>query len=159
MVSARTKMVLLDVKRLRGSANCASIATALVTALIAFGPGRAAHAQDVVVFAASSLTNALDEAAKLFEREGGAHAKISYAASSALAKQIESGAPADLFISADLDWMNYLEQRHLIQPAIRRNLLGKPARPGRAGRQRCARRDQTGLRPGGAAQARAPRDG
>jgi len=96
----------------------------LVIALIAFGAGRAAHAQDVVVFAAASLTNALDEAAKLFERQGGAQAKISYAASSTLAKQIESGAPADLFISADLDWMNYLEQRHLIQSATRRNLLG-----------------------------------
>ena len=99
-------------------------AAALATALIAFGPGQAAYAQDVVVFAAASLTNALDEAAKLFERQGGAHAKISYAASSTLAKQIESGAPADLFISADLDWMNYLEQRHLIRPATRRNLLG-----------------------------------
>src|SRR5690348_7305757 len=99
-------------------------AAAVVTALIALGPGQAAHAQDIVVFAAASLTNALDEAAKLFERQGGAHAKISYAASSALARQIESGAPADIFISADLDWMNYLEQRHLIKPATRRNLLG-----------------------------------
>ena len=99
-------------------------AAALVTALIAFGLGRAAHAQDVVVFAAASLTNALDEAAKLFERQGGAHCKISYAASSTLAKQIESGAPADMFISADLDWMNYLEQRRLIQLQTRRNLLG-----------------------------------
>jgi molybdate transport system substrate-binding protein len=99
-------------------------AAALFEVLIAFGPGQAAHAQDVVVFAAASLTNALDAAAKLFEQQGGAHAKISYAASSVLAKQIESGAPADLFISADLDWMNYLEQRHLIQPQTRRNLLG-----------------------------------
>jgi len=99
-------------------------AAALVAALVAFDSGRAAHAQDVVVFAAASLTNALDEAARLFERRGGAHAKIFHAASSALAKQIESGAPADMFISADLDWMNYLEQRHLIQPATRRNLLG-----------------------------------
>jgi ABC-type molybdate transport system substrate-binding protein len=47
----------------------------LFAALIAFGPGQAAHEQDVVVFAAASLTNALDEAAKLFERQGGAHAK------------------------------------------------------------------------------------
>jgi molybdate transport system substrate-binding protein len=99
-------------------------AAALVTTLMAFGVGQAAHAQDVVVFAAASLTNALDEAAKLFERQGGAQSKISYAASSTLAKQIESGAPADMFISADLDWMNYLEHRHLIQPATRRNLLG-----------------------------------
>ncbi len=99
-------------------------AAALFTVLIALGSAQAAHAQDVVVFAAASLSNALDEAAKLFERQGGAHSKISYAASSTLAKQIESGAPADIFISADLDWMNYLEQRHLIQPATRRNLLG-----------------------------------
>jgi len=76
------------------------------------------------VFAAASLTNALDEAGQLFERQGGAHTKISYAASSALAKQIESGAPADMFISADLDWMDYLEQHHLIQTATRKNLLG-----------------------------------
>ncbi len=99
-------------------------AAGLFTALIAFGTGQAARAQDIVVFAAASLTNALDEAAKLFERQGGAHSKISYAASSTLAKQIESGAPADIFISADLDWMNYLEKRHLIRPATRRNLLG-----------------------------------
>src|ERR1700740_185751 len=103
-------------------------AVALVAALIAFASGQRAHAQDVVVFAAASLTNALDQAAKLFERQGGAHSKISYAASSALAKQIESGAPADMFISADLDWMNYLEQRHLIQSATRRNLLGNRLR-------------------------------
>lgn len=50
--------------------------------------------------------------------------KISYAASSALARQIESGAPADLFISADLDWMDYLQQRNLIQAATRKNWVG-----------------------------------
>ncbi len=99
-------------------------AAAVVTALIAFGAVQTAHAQDVVVFAAASLTNALDEAARLFEQQGGAHAKISFAASSTLAKQIGNDAPADIFISADLDWMNYLEQRHLIQPATRRDLLG-----------------------------------
>lgn len=97
---------------------------ALVTGLIALGPFQAAQAQDVVVFAAASLTNALDEAASLFEQQDGAHPNISYAASSALAKQIESGAPADIFISADLDWMDYLEERHLIKPATRHNLLG-----------------------------------
>jgi molybdate transport system substrate-binding protein len=99
-------------------------AAVLGTAVIVFGSPQTADAQNAVVFAAASLTNALDEAARLFEQQGGAHLKISYAASSALAKQIESGAPADIFISADLDWMNYLEQRHLIQPASRRDLLG-----------------------------------
>jgi molybdate transport system substrate-binding protein len=47
-----------------------------------------------------------------------------YAASSALARQIEGGAPADMFISSDLDWMDYLQQHNLIQPATRKNLLG-----------------------------------
>jgi molybdate transport system substrate-binding protein len=99
-------------------------AAAAAIVLMALSPFQATQAQDVVVFAAASLTNALDEAAQLFERQGGAHTKISYAASSALAKQIESGAPADIFISADLDWMDYLEKRHLIREATRKNLLG-----------------------------------
>ena len=47
---------------------------------------------------------------------------ISYGASNALAKQIEAGAPADLFISADLDWMDYLDQRHLLAPGTRASL-------------------------------------
>ena len=98
-------------------------AAIVAVTLLAAGPIQAAHAEDVVIFAAASLTNALDDAARLFEQQGGAHAKISYAASSTLAKQIESGAPADMFISADLDWMNYLEQRHLIRASTRENLL------------------------------------
>ena len=65
----------------------------------------AAHAQQLLVFAAASLKNSLDEVASMSP----ARATISYGASSALAKQIEAGAPADLFISADLDWMDYLE--------------------------------------------------
>ena len=85
---------------------------------------RVAQAEDVVVFAAASLTNALDETARLFEQQTGSHAKMSYAASSALAKQIEAGAPVDMFISADLDWMDYLQQRNLIQPGTRQNLFG-----------------------------------
>lgn len=99
-------------------------AAVVAIALAVLIPLQAACAQDIVVFAAVSLTNALDDAARLFERQGGAPARISYAASSALAKQIESGAPADLFISADLDWMDYLEQQHLIQTSTRENLLG-----------------------------------
>ena len=98
-------------------------AAALATALIAFGAGQAARAQDVVVFAAASLTNALDEAAKLFEGQGGAHAKVSYAASWTLAKQIEGGAPADMFISADEARMDELEKAGLIATGTRRDLL------------------------------------
>jgi|SRR5215469_1195364 len=101
--------------------RCRIAAAAL---LLALAPLQAARAEDVVVFAAASLKNALDDAAHAFEQQGGTPAKISYAASSQLAKQIESGAPADIFISADLDWMDYAQKRNLIQPATRRNLLG-----------------------------------
>ena len=83
-----------------------------------------AQAADVTVFAAASLKNALDDAAKKYEAKTGDKVVVSYAASSALAKQIEQAAPADIFFSADLDWMDYLEQRKLIDPASRHTLLG-----------------------------------
>jgi molybdate transport system substrate-binding protein len=83
-----------------------------------------AHAADVTVFAAASLKNALDDAAKLYQAKTGDTVTISYAASSALAKQIEAGAPADIFFSADLDWMDYLAQKNLINTASRQTLLG-----------------------------------
>ena len=84
----------------------------------------AAAAKDVVVFAAASLKNALDEASAAYERQTETKVLISYAASSTLAKQVESGAPADLFISADLDWMDYLQKRSLIRAESRVTLLG-----------------------------------
>ena len=84
----------------------------------------AAQTKDVVIFAAASLKNALDEINTQWQRETGKKAVVSYAASSALARQIEQGAPADLFISADLDWMEYLQQRSLIRADTRSNLLG-----------------------------------
>jgi molybdate transport system substrate-binding protein len=83
-----------------------------------------ASAAEIMVFAAASLKEALDEAVNLYNSQTGDTAKISYAASPALARQIESGAPTDLFVSADLDWMDYLQKRNLIQPATRKNLLG-----------------------------------
>ncbi|HEU4519520.1 MAG TPA: molybdate ABC transporter substrate-binding protein [Microvirga sp.] len=83
-----------------------------------------AQAPDVTVFAAASLKNALDRIAADHEAATGQRVAVSYAASSALARQIEQGAPADLFISADLDWMDYLQARNLIRPESRRNLVG-----------------------------------
>lgn len=81
----------------------------------------AAQAQDrLLVFAAASLKNALDEVAALQP----AKPTLSYGASSSLARQIENGAPADVFVSADLDWMDYLEKKGLLVPGTRRNLLG-----------------------------------
>jgi molybdate transport system substrate-binding protein len=83
-----------------------------------------AQTADPVVFAAASLKNALDAIAGDWRRETGKHATISYAASSTLAKQIENGAPADLFISADRDWMDFLQHSKLIKPESRVDLLG-----------------------------------
>ena len=81
-------------------------------------------AETTTVFAAASLKNALDNAGKAFTAKSGVEVKASYAASSALARQIESGAPADLFASADLEWMDYLAKKNLIRPETRVNLLG-----------------------------------
>ena len=86
--------------------------------------GAPAAAERITVFAAASLKEALDEEALRFEGETGNRVVIAYAASSALAKQIEAGAPTALFLSADLDWMDYLDQRALLVPGSRANLLG-----------------------------------
>ncbi len=84
-----------------------------------------AQTKDLVIFAAASMKNALDEATANWVKETGKPApKISYAASNVLAKQIESGAPADLFVSADLDWMDYAASKNLIKPDTRVSLLG-----------------------------------
>jgi molybdate transport system substrate-binding protein len=84
-----------------------------------------AQAGGLVIFAAASLKNALDEIAAAWTKETGKTApRISYAASSALAKQMEQGAPADLFISADTDWMDYVDKKDLIKKDTRINLLG-----------------------------------
>jgi molybdate transport system substrate-binding protein len=83
-----------------------------------------ASADDVLVFAAASLKNALDDAVTAFDKSSGDTVRVSYGASSALAKQIENGAPADLFISADLDWMNEVAGKNLIKADTRVNLLG-----------------------------------
>jgi len=74
----------------------------------------------VTVFAAASLQNALDDVVKAY---GAGPVRVSYAASSAVARQIAEGAPADVFISADADWMDWLAQRDLIVAASRVNLL------------------------------------
>jgi molybdate transport system substrate-binding protein len=99
-----------------------SALAATVLSITALAPAPA-FADDVLVFAAASLKNALDDAVADYDK-GGAVVKVSYAASSALAKQIENGAPADIYISADLDWMNEVAKYGLIQPATRADWLG-----------------------------------
>lgn len=94
---------------------------ALLAALLLAPLTQALAQARTLVFAAASLKNALDEIAQGMP---GGKAAISYAASSALARQIEAGAPASVFICADLDWMDYLETRKLLLPGTRRDLLG-----------------------------------
>ncbi|MDG4555812.1 MAG: molybdate ABC transporter substrate-binding protein [Candidatus Contendobacter sp.] len=78
----------------------------------------------ILVFAAASTTNAVQDLAALYEREKGVKVATSFAAASALARQIEQGAPADVFVSADPRWMDYLDGKDKIVRASRRNLLG-----------------------------------
>lgn len=88
------------------------------------GEGQASRPDAPLVFAAASLTDALDAVADAYAADGGARPRISYASSAALARQIEAGAPAALFASADEAWMDYLAARGLIEPASRVSLLG-----------------------------------
>jgi molybdate transport system substrate-binding protein len=96
---------------------CVGAALALLVAV-------PARADDVLVFAAASLKNALDDAVTAFDKTSGDTVRVSYGASSALAKQIESAAPADIFISADLGWMDYVDKKNLVKAGTRTNLLG-----------------------------------
>jgi molybdate transport system substrate-binding protein len=97
----------------------------MLAILIALG-GAPALAQDkgLTVFAAASMKNALDDIDAAYAAKTGASITVSYAASSALAKQIEQGAPADVFISADTDWMEYVVSRNTINAPTRVDLLG-----------------------------------
>jgi molybdate transport system substrate-binding protein len=83
-----------------------------------------AFAADPVVFAAASLKNALDDVAASYKASTGKSVTISYAGSNVLAKQIEEGAPSDIFFSADLDWMKYVADKNLIKVDSQKTLLG-----------------------------------
>src|SRR5271163_2449140 len=78
----------------------------------------------ITVFAAASLTNALQDLGDTFTKDTSIPVRFSFAASSTLARQIENGSRADVFFSADLEWMDYLQSRNLIQPATRHEVLG-----------------------------------
>jgi molybdate transport system substrate-binding protein len=97
---------------------------ALLVALMGFAAPAAAQSGDVTVFAASSLATALDDVVRAWRESSGKTAVVSYAASSVLAKQIEQGAPADVFVSADTDWMDYAVSKKTINEPSRVNLLG-----------------------------------
>lgn len=94
--------------------------------ILAGAPLSSAAAEDktITVFAAASMKNALDEIDAAYTARTGVKFSVSYAASSVLAKQIEQGAPADVFVSADTDWMDYAISKKTINEASRVNLLG-----------------------------------
>lgn len=96
---------------------------AALAGLFAWVPTAVAQAP-VTVFAAASLTDALRALAQAWQARGNAAPRLSFAASSALARQVEQGAPADLFMSADEAWMDYLQQRGLVEAATRVSPVG-----------------------------------
>ncbi|MFK8250498.1 molybdate ABC transporter substrate-binding protein [Ancylobacter terrae] len=102
----------------------AALALSLLLAPAGLGPLRAQDAAPVTVFAAASLTNAFQDIAKAYQAKGGAEVKFSFAASSALAKQLEQGAPAGIFASADLKWMDYTDGKELTLKASRITPIG-----------------------------------
>jgi len=102
----------------------AGISVALLMLLGAVHSPAAAQDKTVTVFAAASMKNALDDINAAYTAKSGTKIVVSYAASSALAKQIEQGAPADVFISADTDWMDYAIGKKNINEPSRVNLLG-----------------------------------
>ncbi|MFB9355935.1 molybdate ABC transporter substrate-binding protein [Sneathiella chinensis] len=106
-----------------GEVRCLSgrLAVGLALFLSLLSPLAAAEAgnKDILVFAASSMTAPVTEAVAVFERKTGQRVVVSFAGSSVLARQIENGAPADLFISANQGWLDYLEERKLLVPGSR----------------------------------------
>jgi len=99
------------------------IRAGLAAAVLTLAP-LAARAASITVFAAASLTDALNDIGKAYKAKTGNDVVFSFAASSALAKQIEASGGADVFLSADTDWMDYLDRKGLITAGSRKNLLG-----------------------------------
>ena len=109
---------------LRAGPLAIACALGAVAALASAGSAAAERqARGVLVFGAASLAEVLDDLGQAFTARTHTAVKSSLAASSALAKQIEAGAPADVFFSADLEWVNYLEQRGLLRPGSRHNVV------------------------------------
>lgn len=103
---------------------CGVIVLATALALPSLALPSLAMADDLTIFAASSLKNALDPIATAWQAQTGDSVVISYDSSAKLAKQIEQGAPADLYISASESWMNTLAEGNLIKPETRKDILG-----------------------------------
>ena len=102
----------------------ALVLSLLVGAAGTIGTPAQAQQKTLTVFAAASMKNALDAVDAAYTQKTGTKVAVSYAASSALMKQIVEGAPADVFVSADVDWMNYGSKKKVIKDDTRVNLLG-----------------------------------
>jgi molybdate transport system substrate-binding protein len=101
-----------------------SLAAMLLSVVLATGTARGTEPdRGIVVFAAASLTESLRELADAYRQSSKANVEVSYASSGTLARQIEAGARADVFVSADVAWMDYLAQRHLLRDGTRHDLL------------------------------------
>lgn len=96
----------------------------LIGCLIGLPSFGAESERAITVFGAASLTNVLQDLGDAFTKDSSIAVRFSFAASSALARQIENGSRADVFFSADLEWMDYLQARNLIQPATRHDMVG-----------------------------------
>ena len=108
-------------------------------------PAAAQTKPPLTVFAAASLTNALNEIGKAYTAKTGQAVRFSFASSGVIAKQIEAGAKADLFFSADTDWMDYVQTRGLIDPVQPARPPARPARADRAHGEQRAVEDQARL--------------
>jgi len=97
---------------------------ALTLAFVTLSAGPAQAAERLLVFAAASLQGTIDEIASLFEKEKGSKVAVSFASSAVLARQIEQGAPADIYLSASRRWMQTLDDGRLLRPGTRSDLLG-----------------------------------
>ncbi|HEV8500163.1 MAG TPA: molybdate ABC transporter substrate-binding protein [Casimicrobiaceae bacterium] len=100
-----------------------SWSAAIVLAVVAAAVAPQVAAAEVTVFAAASLKEAMDAQAAQFDATTGNKVIVVYGGSNTLAKQVEAGAPADVFISADVAWMDYVDARHLVAPGTRVTLL------------------------------------
>ena len=119
----------------------------------------AARAQELTVFAAASLTDAMKDVSALWVQAGHPPLRMSFGSSSTLARQIEQGAPANVFASADEKWMDYLAQKNLIVADTRKDLLGNDLVLVVPGRQAAARHHRPRLRPVGSARPDRPAGG
>ena len=107
-----------------------------VLLMLCSAPGQVAE-RVVTVFAASSMTDVLEDVGKAYTASSKVPVRFSFASSAALARQLESGAPADVFVSADQDWMDYVAARGLVQPATRAEHCHRQQRDG-GNYERCA---------------------